>query len=1018
MAESFADAQMTKFFSWTEENEDLPFQVVFEEVAGSKLLFQIDEVSCKLVLKPEFSISCSHGVGSVRDEFESNANSWLSEQVVGSTDLTEILDNLAQFYREANGDGDGAGDLDNDLEFDEEEDEIDYRAMIDNDQEAEQFLDAANLNRDRMGGATNHDQGIVKMFRHHFVCREAQDAISLVHQNSDQLRNGMRVVVIPDLLLVKLEIELSFLDISESSLRMLGLTFEEPLAINLILGEQKLMVNESCSDWNLSILNGFAIEASQGSVKDSFGCKEYTGRLVRKYFEVIKDQLRNDEYCPDMVLSRGSSEVEEKKSGKSDNLYSKVKSALTTSKKKKVKVDDAQLKKLLEIGYNRADCVEALEVNNNDIELAAAYLDDKFNEYIREEQLKLKKQSSITKSKNFFWNLLFFVKDKLQNCPNYCIICQDKHVADSIRLRPCTKDLCQFSFEENIGASIYAEFNNNPDLGFFDLSLASHAIFSARTLQVFEPFPSFFLKSSEIRSKAGWFSANDTSGENSNRNVSGAARTQQQNEAESNKDMTKLREIFVKIPKLDQLIAASHDEASLRENILSLAPQLEDGHLVYKLIRYILATNRLSLIKLENDDRIKGLDANIGQFIVSNHSPEKEEIFALEKKKHGSFWAYHGSSLENWYSILRNGLRNLSNTHLMTAGAAYGQGIYAGLDLSTSYGYSCRRPYYNAGTTATAAKEWDHSMFNAPQKVALAIIEVINIDSYKKGGTICTIPNENHVTIRYMLVIPTNVSNTAVKADSLGLEKHFSTFIRKIREQEKIVKERRIQRSVDLYMQRKKEEESVERLRKDKEMREIEERTMNELNQEQATALEKLENSLSGKGSAAANKRIMVEYKQLMTSKETSHISINFKDDSNMYIWHATIDAAKCDLSKELKQDFDTYAKKYNKAKEFVFEVHFSKDFPFFPPFIRVVRPRFAFHTGHITIGGSICMESLTPSGWTVARNLESLFIEILSNMFHGGGRLEINTPSANVDYTLEEARDAFQRVAKYHNWI
>jgi hypothetical protein len=33
---------------------------------------------------------------------------------------------------------------------------------------------------------------------------------------------------------------------------------------------------------------------------------------------------------------------------------------------------------------------------------------------------------------------------------------------------------------------------------------------------------------------------------------------------------------------------------------------------------------------------------------------------------------------------------------------------------------------------------------------------------------------------------------------------------------------------------------------------------------------------------------------------------------------------------------------------------------PFSPPFIRVVEPRFAFHTGHVTIGGSICMELLT----------------------------------------------------------
>jgi ubiquitin-conjugating enzyme E2 Q len=60
------------------------------------------------------------------------------------------------------------------------------------------------------------------------------------------------------------------------------------------------------------------------------------------------------------------------------------------------------------------------------------------------------------------------------------------------------------------------------------------------------------------------------------------------------------------------------------------------------------------------------------------------------KKKHGSNFFFHGSSMENWYSILRNGLRNLSNSALMTAGAAYGAGIYASENYATSYGYTAR----------------------------------------------------------------------------------------------------------------------------------------------------------------------------------------------------------------------------------------------------------------------------------------------------------------------------------------
>lgn len=57
----------------------------------------------------------------------------------------------------------------------------------------------------------------------------------------------------------------------------------------------------------------------------------------------------------------------------------------------------------------------------------------------------------------------------------------------------------------------------------------------------------------------------------------------------------------------------------------------------------------------------------------------------------------------------------------------------------------------------------------------------------------------------------------------------------------------------------------------------------------------------------------------------------------------------------------------------------FPENFPFEPPFIRVVKPKFAFRTGHVTIGGSICMESITPAGWSSARSIEGIFMEIIS---------------------------------------
>lgn len=101
-------------------------------------------------------------------------------------------------------------------------------------------------------------------------------------------------------------------------------------------------------------------------------------------------------------------------------------------------------------------------------------------------------------------------------------------------------------------------------------------------------------------------------------------------------------------------------------------------------------------------------------------------------------------------------------------------------------------------------------------------------------------------------------------------------------------------------------------------------------------------------------------------------------------------------------------------------EVRFPDDFPFQPPFVRVVGPRFAFHTGHITVGGSICMELLTASGWSPAYTMEAVIVQIIAEMCEGGARLDpayIGRCGTSGEYSMQEAKDAFTRVAAQHGW-
>lgn len=83
----------------------------------------------------------------------------------------------------------------------------------------------------------------------------------------------------------------------------------------------------------------------------------------------------------------------------------------------------------------------------------------------------------------------------------------------------------------------------------------------------------------------------------------------------------------------------------------------------------------------------------------------------------------------------------------MTAGAAYGSGIYASCNYATSYGYTAR---YNQG-----AKIWKNCIENLKNNFIIGIVEIINKKNYEKDPqrNIVVVPDENDIIIRYLLVI-------------------------------------------------------------------------------------------------------------------------------------------------------------------------------------------------------------------------------------------------------------------------
>lgn len=159
-------------------------------------------------------------------------------------------------------------------------------------------------------------------------------------------------------------------------------------------------------------------------------------------------------------------------------------------------------------------------------------------------------------------------------------------------------------------------------------------------------------------------------------------------------------------------------------------------------------------------------------------------------------------------------------------------------------------------------------------------------------------------------------------------------------------------------------------------------------------------------------KKLIKEYKIIAKTLKEDADSLGFRVDvdmDNAYLWNIFID--KFDNKEPVGQDMEMY-----KIKEIQVELRFPPSYPFNPPFVRIVKPRFKQLTGHVTSGGSICSELLTNKHWVPTFSIESLIVNIKTDILEGGGR--IDPQRLNQGYDLREAQESFQRVAKAHGWL
>lgn len=160
-------------------------------------------------------------------------------------------------------------------------------------------------------------------------------------------------------------------------------------------------------------------------------------------------------------------------------------------------------------------------------------------------------------------------------------------------------------------------------------------------------------------------------------------------------------------------------------------------------------------------------------------------------------------------------------------------------------------------------------------------------------------------------------------------------------------------------------------------------------------------------------RRLMKEYKDLQKSQGARAdpiFTVELVDD-NLFEWHVRLHRvdSESDLCNDMKELCISYI---------LLHLVFPENFPFAPPFMRVISPR--IEKGFVMEGGAICMELLTPRGWASAYTVEAVIMQFAASVVKGQGRIQRKTKGQKV-FNRRTAEESFRSLVKTHEkygWV
>uniref|UniRef100_A0A8C5S255 E2 ubiquitin-conjugating enzyme n=1 Tax=Laticauda laticaudata TaxID=8630 RepID=A0A8C5S255_LATLA len=162
-------------------------------------------------------------------------------------------------------------------------------------------------------------------------------------------------------------------------------------------------------------------------------------------------------------------------------------------------------------------------------------------------------------------------------------------------------------------------------------------------------------------------------------------------------------------------------------------------------------------------------------------------------------------------------------------------------------------------------------------------------------------------------------------------------------------------------------------------------------------------------GSVQATDRLMKELRDIYRSAsfKGGNYAVELMNDS-LYDWNVKL--LKVDEDSALHSDLQILKEKEG-ADFILLNFTFKDNFPFDPPFVRVVSP--VLSGGYVLGGGAICMELLTKQGWSSAYSVESVIMQISATLVKGKARVQFG---ANKNqYSLTRAQQSYKSLVQIH---